>query len=152
MEFVETPPGYEASQTARTVANRGVSVEATAPKEIAHASALGDDAKVDRPDSDTFTFNAVEGDAIVLRLVGDPSKGHLGSQARLKLRRAGSSDDEVIAGDVPLRLEKTISESGAYEVVVEQSDLQNDERYRGDYFLVLRPGLSELIPDEDVEQ
>jgi hypothetical protein len=127
-------------------------VEATAPKEFTHAAALGDDAKSDKPDRDTFTFDAVEGDDIVLRLIGDPATGHIGSQARLKLRRLGAgSGEEVVEGSVPLRLKTTLSDTGTYEVVVEQDDKQKDDWFRGNYFLVLRPGIAELIPNEDVE-
>jgi hypothetical protein len=128
-----------------------VSTEATAPEEV-QTAALGDDSREDKPDRDTFTFDAVEGDAIVLRLVGDPAKGHIGSLARLKLRPAGSaSGEEVVEGSVPLKLETTISETGLYEVVVEQDVKQKDDWYRGDYFIVLRPGIAEFIPGEDVE-
>jgi hypothetical protein len=153
VEFVETPPGYDPRQTTtRAVAANGVSAEATAIKEFTHAAALGDDAKSDKPDRDTFTFDAVEGDDIVLRLIGDPATGHIGSQARLKLRRLGAgSGEEVVEGSVPLRLKTTLSDTGTYEVVVEQDDKQKDDWFRGNYFLVLRPGIAELIPNEDVE-
>jgi hypothetical protein len=153
VEFVETAPGYDPRQTlTRAAATGDVSAEAEASKEISHAAALGDDARADKPDRDTFTFDAVEGDDIVLRVVRDPAKGHLGSQARLKLRLLGaSSGEEVVSGAVPLKLKTTVSESGTYEVVVEQDDKQKDDWFRGDYFLVLRPGIAELIPAEDVE-
>ncbi|MGH7850066.1 MAG: hypothetical protein ACREOP_07185 [Thermodesulfobacteriota bacterium] len=152
VDFVETGPGYDVRPTTtRAVATGDVSAEAVAPEEV-QTAALGDDAREDKPDSDTFIFDAVEGDAIVLRLVGDPAKGYLGSQARLRLRRVGTgSGEEVVEGSVPLRLETSISESGAYEVVVEQNNNQKDEWYRGDYFLVLRPNIAELVPAEDVE-
>ena len=145
VDFVEVGSGYDVRPTiTRAVETGDVSTEASAPEEV-QTAALGDDAREDRPDRDTFTFDAVEGDAIVLRLVGDPAKGHLGSQARLKLRRAGAgSGEEVVEGSVPLRLETTISDTGAYEVVVEQNNNQKDEWYRGDYFLVLRPNIAEF--------
>jgi hypothetical protein len=152
VEFVQRPGGWETIQTTRTAPARNVSAEATAPNEFSVPSSLGDDSREDKPDRDTFTFDAVEGDAIVLRLVGDPAKGHIGSLARLRLRRLGAaSGEEVVEGSVPLKLETTISETGLYEVVVEQDVKQKDDWYRGDYFLVLRPGIAELIPGEDVE-
>ncbi|MEW6143951.1 MAG: hypothetical protein AB1598_02925 [Thermodesulfobacteriota bacterium] len=132
---------------------RTQSAEATAPAPVAYTASLGDDAKEDKPDRDTFTFDAVEGDDIVLSLTGDPAKGHIGSLARLKLRRLGAgSGEELAEGSVPLRLKTTISETGTYEAVVEQDDKQKDDWFRGDYFLVLRPGIADLIPAEDVEQ
>jgi hypothetical protein len=153
VEFVETPPGYDPRQTiTRAVTANEVSAEAEAPEEISHAAALGDDARTDKSDRDTFTFDAVEGDDIVLKVVRDPAKGHIGSQARLKLRRLGAgSGEEVAEGSVPLRLKTTLPETGTYEVVVEQDDKQKDDWFRGDYFLVLRPGIAELVPAEDVE-
>lgn len=151
VDFVQVGSGFDVRPTkTRAVATGEVSAEAAAPEEV-QTAALGDDAREDKPDRDTFTFDAVEGDAIVLRLVGDPAKGHIGSLARLKLRRAGdASGEQVEEGSVPLRLETTISESGTYEVVVEQTDEQGED-FRGDYFILLRPGLAELIPNEDVE-
>jgi hypothetical protein len=152
VDFVEVGSGYDVRPTTtRAVATGDVSAEAVAPEEV-QAAALGDDARADKPDRDTFTFDAVEGDDIVLRLVGDPAKGHLGSQARLRLRRLGAgSGEEVVSGAVPLRLKTNISETGTYEVVVEQDDKQSDDWFRGDYFLVLRPNIAEFVPSEDVE-
>ncbi len=152
VDFVEVGSGFDVRPTTtRAVATGDVSAEAAAPEEV-QTAALGDDAREDKPDRDTFTFDAVEGDAIILRLVRDPAKGHLGSLARLKLRRLGAgSGEEVVSGAVPLRLKTTISESGLYEVVVEQDENNKEDWYRGDYFLVLRPGLAEIVPGEDVE-
>ena len=152
VDFVEVGSGYDVRPTTtRAVATGDVSAEAAAPEEV-QTAALGDDAREDKPDKDTFTFDAVEGDAIVLKLEGDPAKGHLGSQARLRLRRAGAaSGEEVVEGSVPLRLKTTLSETGTYEVVVEQDDKQKDDWFRGDYFLVLRPNIAEFAPSEDVE-
>jgi len=152
VDFVEVGSGFDVRPTkTRAVATGEVSTEATAPEEV-QAAALGDDARDDKPDRDTFTFDAVEGDDIVLRLAGDPAKGHIGSQARLKLRRLGAgSGEEVVEGSTPLKLETTIPDSGTYEVVVEQDSSQKDDWFRGDYFLVLRPNIAELVPSEDVE-
>lgn len=153
VEFVQAAPGYQANVIQPVPPTKPQSAEAAAPAPTALTAALGDDARADKPDRDTFTFDAVEGDDIVLRLTGDPAKGHIGSQARLKLRRLGAgSGEEVVEGAVPLRLKTTLSESGTYEVVVEQDDKQKDDWFRGNYFLVLRPGIAELIPNEDVEQ
>ena len=153
VEFIRRPGGYEPVQTTRTSAAGSAAAEAPAPNEFSVPSSLGDDAREDKPDTDTFTFDGVEGDAIVLRLLRDPFKGHIGSEARLRLRRAGTgSGGEVVEGSVPLRLKTTLPETGTYEVVVEQDNKNRDDWYRGDYFLVLQPGSAELIPAEDVEQ
>ena len=148
VDFVETGPTFEVRPTRAT--------DVSVPEEVVQAASLGDDAREGRPDRDTFSFDATEGDAIILRLEEDPAKGHLGSQARLRLRRPGNggSVDKEISGEVPIEMEVTVPETGTYEVLVEQQDIPKDVWFRGDYFVVLLSTLGDveaLIPNEDVE-
>ncbi len=116
---------------------------------------LGDDARAARPDRDIFTFDATEGDVVTLRLVENPSTGHLGSQATLILRNAGSGGplNEEITEDVPIEMSLTIPATGKYEIIVEQHDIQPEVWFRGDYFLELESSgdTEAIIPGEHVE-
>ncbi|MCI0529495.1 MAG: hypothetical protein L0Y56_18805 [Nitrospira sp.] len=116
---------------------------------------LGDDARPGRPDRDTFTFDATEGDEVTLRLVENPSTGHLGSQATLILRNAenGGPLNAEITEDVPIEMNETIPATGRYEIIVEQHDIQPEVWFRGDYFLELEStGDTEaILPGEHVE-
>ena len=116
---------------------------------------LGDDARATRPDRDIFSFDATEGDEITLRLVENPSTGHLGSQATLILRNAesGSPLNEEITGDVPIEMNLTLPATGTYEIIVEQHDIPPEEWFRGDYFLKLESSgdTEEIFPGEHVE-
>jgi hypothetical protein len=116
---------------------------------------LGDDARATRPDRDIFSFDATEGDEITLRLVENPSTGHLGSQATLILRNAesGSPLNEEITEDVPIEMNLTIPATGKYEIIVEQHDIPPEVWFRGDYFLKLESSgdTEEILPGEHVE-
>lgn len=121
------------------------------------AAALGDDFKIAKPDRDTFSFDATEGDEITLRLEENLSTGHLGSQATLRLEGGPlRKGDEVVTGDVPFEMSVTIPATGRYEIMVEQTKekgISPEEMFRGNYFLLLKSFLGdfELIPGNDVE-
>jgi hypothetical protein len=128
--------------------------------EVSVASSLGDDPLTGKEDRDTFRIKAEEGDQVTIRLDGDPSAGHIGSHARLRLisdRRIGHFE-EVESGELPLEITTTIPETGVYEVIVgkiAQSDVpDNLLSFRGGYILSLdssADAVRPLIPGENVE-
>ncbi len=128
--------------------------------EVSVVSALGDDPLSGKEDRDTFRINAEAGDRVTIRLDDDPSAGHLGSHARLRLisdRRIGHFD-EVESGELPLEITTTIPETGVYEVIVgkiAQSDVpDNLLSFRGGYILSVgsqEDKIESLIPGENVE-
>ncbi|MGH7850477.1 MAG: hypothetical protein ACREOP_09280, partial [Thermodesulfobacteriota bacterium] len=128
--------------------------------EVSVASKLGDDPLTGKEDRDTFRINAEEGDQVTIRLDDDPSAGHIGSHARLRLisgRRIGHFE-EVESGELPLEITTTIPETGVYEVIVgkiAQSDVpDNLLSFRGGYILSLDSSADDvrpLIPVENVE-
>lgn len=128
--------------------------------EVSVASKLGDDPLTGKEDRDTFRIKAEEGDQVTIRLDDDPSAGHIGSHARLRLisgRRIGHFE-EVESGELPLEITTTIPETGVYEVIVgkiAQSDVPDTLlSYRGGYILSLDSSADDvrpLIPGENVE-
>jgi hypothetical protein len=128
--------------------------------EVSVASTLGDDPLTGKEDRDTFRIKAEEGDRVTIRLDDDPTAGHIGTHARLRLisgRRIGHFE-EVESGELPLEITTTIPETGVYEVIVgkiAQSDVpDNLLSYRGGYILrVSSPEdqVKSLIPGENVE-
>ncbi len=128
--------------------------------EVSVASALGDDPLTGKEDRDTFRIKAEEGDRVTIRLVDDPSAGHIGTHARLRLisgRRIGHFE-EVESGELPLEITTTIPETGVYEVIVgkiAQSDVpDNLLSFRGGYILSVSSAEDEiesLIPGANVE-
>lgn len=128
---------------------------------ISAASFLGDDQASSGKDSDTFRFNAEEGDRVTIRLDDDPSAGRLGDVARLRLRsdRRIGNFQEAESGELPLELTVTIPETGMYEVTVgkvAQSDVpDNLLSFKGGYILSVdsepQP-VEKLIPGENVER
>ena len=127
---------------------------------IAVASNLGDDPVPGKQDRDTFRIKAEAGDQVTIRLDDDPSAGHLGSHARLRLisgRRIGHFQRDE-SGELPLEITTTIPVTGVYEVIVgkiAQSDVpDNLLSYRGGYILSVGSAenkIESLIPGENVE-
>ena len=127
---------------------------------IAVASNLGDDPVPGKQDRDTFGIKAEAGDQVTIRLDDDPSAGHLGSHARLRLisgRRIGHFQRDE-SGELPLEITTTIPETGVYELIVgkiAQSDVpDNLLSYRGGYILSVGSAenkIESLIPGENVE-
>ncbi len=128
--------------------------------EVSVVSTLGDDPLTGKEDRDTFRIKAREGDRVTIRLDDDPSAGHIGSHARLRLisgRRIGHFE-EVESGELPLEITTTIPETGVYEIIVgkiAQSDVpDNLLSYRGGYILSVsspEDKIESLIPGENVE-
>jgi hypothetical protein len=133
---------------------------AVSSDDVSVASKLGDDPVPGKQDRDTFRIEAEEGDELTIRLEGDPSAGHLGSFARLRLisdRRIGHFE-EVEAGELPLEITVTIPETGMYEVTtakVLQSDVpDNLLSFKGGYILSVDSAgdkVEALIPGENIE-
>jgi len=143
------------------IAQKFPELGAESDNEIAVASKLGNDPAPGGVDRDTFRFRAEEGDEVTLRLEGDPSAGHIGSHARLRLmsgRRLGNFD-EVETGELPLEITVMIPETGMYEATVVkllQSDVpDNLLSFKGGYILSVDSAedkVEALIPGENVEQ
>jgi hypothetical protein len=134
--------------------------------EIAVASNLGNDQVHSKSDVDTFSFKAEEGDEITIKLDGDPSASHIGSQAALRLRSSTGMGRFQIdeSGEVPLVISTTIPETGVYEVMVWNSDvpdnlLQSDVpdnllNFKGGYILSAKSAenkIKSLVPSGNVE-
>ena len=118
---------------------------------------LGDDPKPAAPDRDTFSFEGSGGDEVTLRLEEDTEAGHIGEQAALILRDAigGVSFEEVRLGALPLEIITTLPATGKYSIVVEQHNISQVVRFRGDYILSLESSSDtiELIePTDNVEK
>lgn len=128
--------------------------------EVSVSSMLGNDPLPDTEDRDTFRIRAEEGDQVTIRLDGDPTAGHIGSFARLRLtsgRRIGQFR-RVEKGELPLEITVTIPEAGTYEVTVAklaQSDVpDNLLSFKGGYILSVSSAgdkIEALIPGENVE-
>lgn len=117
---------------------------------------LGDRPQQFKPDKDTFSFSATEGDEITLTLGEDGSVGHIGEQANFRLRGpvGSASLDEFGTGELPLEITATIPESGEYEIVIDQKNIPDDLRFRGGYKITLDTSLGdvdEIVPSQDVE-
>lgn len=121
-------------------------------------ASLGDDSKFRRPDRDTFSIEATEGDELVVTLEADGSTGHTGTDATLTFRDAipGLSLEESTSGPLPLELRPVAPATGKYEIVIDHRGFSEDTRYRGGYIISVK-GLSNdenqvIAPGEDVEQ
>ncbi|MEQ9618525.1 MAG: hypothetical protein RIG61_05065 [Deltaproteobacteria bacterium] len=124
---------------------------------VSVASFLGDNPKSEKPDRDTFGFEAVEGDQISVTLDGDPSVGRIGSETSLRLRsgRRIGNFERIESGELPLEIAVTIPETGMYELTVgkiAQSDVPDN--MLGGYILSVGSvdgGIESLVPGKNVE-
>ena len=121
-----------------------------------HAT-LGDDNNKPKRDRDTFTFNfgPNPGDRLVtVTLEEDPESGHIGEEAALILRN-GSSTIETRTDALPIEITTTLPSDGEYELILQQHDIPEGVRFRGNYFLSVTSDLGDIeqiTPSEDVEQ
>lgn len=117
---------------------------------------LGDRPEQKKPDKDTFSFEAIEGDEILLSLVQDGAVGHTGEEANFKVRGPTGSDTikEISTGILPLDIEIVIPETGVYEIDVDQKGIPVEISYRGGYIIELTSSLNDvdkIVPSRDVE-
>ena len=121
---------------------------------ITAAATLGDDNTKPKRDRDTWTIQGTEGDNVVITLEEDPEAGHDGEQATLILRN-GSRTIESKTDALPIEISATLPSDGEYELVVQQQNIPEDVRFRGNYYLSVKSDsgdIQEIKPSDDVEQ
>lgn len=121
---------------------------------VSVTSFLGDDPRPGKGDNDTFSFEAEAGDEVTITLEPDPSAGHTGDAAGLRLRRRLGDSGQVIKQELPIEMTVTIPETGTYEIVMQSDVPDNMLSYRGGYILKLDSAsgsISHLHPSPNVE-
>lgn len=109
--------------------------------------------KVDR---DTFSFQGTEGDEVTITIEKNLEKGHMGEQATLILQDA--IDDVSLykteTDSLPHEIIALLPATGEYKIVVQQTGIPEEVRFRGDYLLHVKSSLGDINvikPSEDVE-
>lgn len=108
-------------------------------------------------DTDTFSFYGKEGDQVKIVIEPDPQSGHLGHQATLILQDTSkpSSLKRVETDSIPFELSEVLPADGEYNIIVQQSGIPQETRFRGDYHIRIESslgGITDFIPSNDVEK
>ncbi len=118
-------------------------------------SFLGDDPRPGKGDNDTFSFEADGGEEVTIKLEPDPSAGHVGEGATLRLRPARGGSPLLVRNEkLPFEATVTIPEAGTYQIVLQSDVPDNMLLYRGGYILSLdsdSDGINTLHPSDNVE-
>jgi hypothetical protein len=116
---------------AGTVIAFGITVEAMAPCHVAetvarlgHAGAKGSETAVGTSaprDRDTFVFDGLAGEKVVVALEKEGTAGHTGDAAVLRVLAPGDKTLDEARGPLPLELDVELLATGKVHVVVEEA-------------------------------
>ena len=108
----------------------------------ANVAFLGNHRRFGMPDKDTYLFNANAGNTVIAFLEPEAKGKKHGKSAvlglRYKNRTTGTTFKKVVRGSLPLRIEATVPETGAYELFVAQRQRRRRASFRGFYHLSTR--------------
>jgi hypothetical protein len=128
--------------------------QAPSPTELGVEAWLGDTKDPSgTPDSDRWFFLGDAGDSVIVRLEPDNKGGN--NEGPAILRFIGPPTKQV-SGKLPLRIDVAeLGSTGRYDIEIEQTAGQGDERYRGGYILTIESAqgtIHGLSPTDSVEK